>query len=474
MTAQHSASQHPADTGAANVQDVRKVHEDDGSDGNDGNRAGHILHNLMLFGETLRRLGLDFGSGNMLDLVRATESVPIGRKQDFRHAARALLVHRKQDLTLFDDAFQVFWRRPSHGISTRDLRSMGEERRYRNPQVGPPPVADEADSDSGDAISNTPEDQAGVDMSQTYSAREVLREKDFADFSPLEIAQARTMISELSWDLGQRRTRRTQSGDGAALDWRKTFRQNLQYGGELLELSYRQPREKPRPLTLICDVSGSMERYTRMLLHFIHSIAGDLGRVEAFLFATRLTRITRYLNYRSIDQAVNEVSRAVPDWAGGTRIGEAFKTFNYDWARRTLGNGSVVLIISDGWDRGEPELLSREMARLQRSCHRLIWLNPLLGSPRYQPLTQGMQAALPYIDDFLPVHNLNSLASLARHLNSLGPRRTPGSRRIRAAAPTPEPEAQTEPAAPSRRREDMNPALGPTFRHPLWGQIPPA
>lgn len=442
---------------------------DAGGDGGDGsgNGEGHILHNLMLFGETLRRLGLDFGSGNMLDLVRATETIPIGRRQDFRHAARCLLVHRKQDFPLFDDAFQIFWRRPSHGISTRDLRSMGEERRYRNPQVGPPVSGDD---DSGDQVGDLPEGMPGIDMSQTYSAREVLRQKDFADYTPGEIAQARTMMSELSWDLGRRRTRRTQLGDGEALDWRRTFRDNLKYGGELLELSHRQPREKTRPLVLICDVSGSMERYTRLLLHFIHTIAGDLGRVEAFLFATRLTRITRYLNYRSIDQAVNEVSRAVPDWAGGTRIGEAIKSFNYAWARRTLGGGPVVLIISDGWDRGEPELLSREMSRLQRSCHRLIWLNPLLGSPNYQPLTQGIRAALPYVDDFLAVHNLNSLEHLARHLNSLPPRKRPAAafRRVRAV----EDAIETEPVAPARRREDMNPALAPTFRHPLWGQIP--
>lgn len=429
---------------------------------------GHILHNLMLFGETLRRLGLDFGSGNMLDLVRATETIPIGRRQDFRAAARCLLVHRKQDFPLFDDAFQVFWRRPAHGISTRDLRSMGEERRYRNPQVGPPVSADE---EGGDLVGDAPEGMPGIDMSQTYSAREVLRQKDFADYTPGEISQARSMMAELSWDLGRRKTRRSQPGDGDTLDWRRTFRENLKYGGELLELSHRQPREKTRPLVLICDVSGSMERYTRLLLHFIHTIAGDLGRVEAFLFATRLTRITRYLNHRGVDEAVNEVARAVPDWAGGTRIGEAIKSFNYTWARRTLGSGPVVLVISDGWDRGEPELLSREVSRLQRSCHRLIWLNPLLGSPNYQPLTQGIQAALPYVDDFLPVHNLNSLDSLARHLNSLPPRKQPVAayRRSRAGALA----ESTEPAEPARRREDMNPALAPTFRHPLWGQIPP-
>ena len=430
--------------------------------------AGHILPNLLLFGETLRRLGLDFGSGNMLDLVRATETIPIGRKPDFRYAARCLLAHRKQDLPLFDDAFQIFWRRPAHGISTRDLRSMGEERRYRQPRVGPP-ASDE--SDAGDALGRSGEGQAGIDMSRTYSSREVLRQKDFADFTPQEMAQARTLLAELSWDLGRRRSRRTEPGAGRLPDWRRTFRQSLPYGGEPLQLAYRKPREKPRPLVLLCDVSGSMERYTRMLLHFIHSLAGDLGRVEAFLFATRLTRITRCLGYRSIDQAVNEVARAVPDWAGGTRIGAAVKAYNYAWARRTLNSGAVVLIISDGWDRGEPELLSKEMARLQRSCHRLIWLNPLLGSPGYQPLTQGMQAALPYVDDFLPVHNLDSLESLARHLNQLSPRRAPVRRAAGQTRPIESPEPANSPAAtPARPRSEINPALAPTFRHPRWGR----
>jgi len=419
----------------------------------------------MLFGEVLRRLGLDFGSGNMLDLVRATQDIPIGRKQDFQNAARSLLVHRKQDLPLFDDAFKVFWRPPAHGISTQDLRTMGEERRYRTPRVGP------AVSDSAGAEEDAPNSagQPVVDLTRTYSAQEVLRNKDFAEYSPSEMSQAKVLMSGFCWNPGRRRTRRFSAGEGARLDLRRTFRESLKYGGELLELAHLQPKHKPRNLVLICDVSGSMERYTRMLLHFTHAIAGDLGKVEAFLFATRLTRITRHLRYRNIDQAVTEVSRAVPDWAGGTRIGETLKSFNYQWARRVMRGGSVVLIISDGWDRGEPELLSKEMARLQRSCHRLIWLNPLLGSPEYEPLTQGMQAALPYIDDFLPVHNLNSLESLARHLSQLSPHRglSVGRRRARVEEPEPPPVADPIP------RREINPALASTLRHPMWGRNPP-
>jgi uncharacterized protein with von Willebrand factor type A (vWA) domain len=435
----------------------------------DDQETGYILHNLMLFGEVLRRLGLDFGSSNMLDLVRAIQDIPIGRRPDFQQAARCLLVHRKPDLPVFDEAFQAFWRRPARGTSTRDLRSLGEERRYRTPQVVPPPGSDSAAEGAG---SLDPEAQPAIYLSRTYSATEVLREKDFADFTPAEITQAQGMMAALSWDPGRRRTRRKTPGNGAMLDLRATLRRNLKYGGEWLELARRRPKDQPRPLVLICDISGSMERYTRMLLHFIHTIAGEAQRPEAFLFATRLTRITRYLSHRNVNQTVTEVSRAVPDWAGGTRIGEVIKTFNFHWARRVLRSHAVVLIISDGWDRGEPELLSREMARLRRSCRRLIWLNPLLGSPSYEPLTQGMQAALPYVDDFMPVHNLNSLTTLAQHLNQLDRHPAAPSRFNPLAIISPQAETETPISSPPDRR-NINPALNSTFRHPLWGQNTP-
>jgi uncharacterized protein with von Willebrand factor type A (vWA) domain len=426
--------------------------------------GGHILRSLMMFGETLRKVGLDVGSSNMLDLVRSLEHVPIGRKQDFQQAARSILIHRKQDIALFDEAFQVFWRKPSSGETTRDLRSLGEQRRYRNPEVAPPTGGD---SGQGSATEGE-DDESGdrVDLTRTYSAREVLRQKDFSDFGALEIAEAKRVMADLTWDLGNRRTRRTAPGDGYQIDLRRTLRQSLKYGGELLELPRRKRKVKQRPLVLICDVSGSMERYTRMLLHFIHGIARGPQQFEAFLFATRLTRITRYLKYRSIDQAVTEVSHAVPDWAGGTRIGQSLKTFNFQWLRRVKSGGAVVLVISDGWDRGEPELLAQETSRLQRSCHRLIWLNPLLGSATYQPLTRGIQAALPYIDDFLPVNNLNSLDALAQHLSNLDPQRSLGPRY------RPPPPEEPETVAPATERREIDPALGPTFRHPMWGRNP--
>lgn len=432
---------------------------------NDAGPDGHILHSLTLFGEMLRRVGLDIGSGNMLDLVRATDHVSIGKRGEFFQAARSILVHRKQDLPIFDEAFKVFWRKPATSATTMDLRSLGEQRRFRKPQVG---TGRDDESEGTSPIEGEPDDDSvqNVDLSRTYSAMEVLRQKDFSEFTTREMVEAQSMMANLTWDLGQRRTRRLAPGGHGQLDLRRTMRKSLKYGGEFLELATRSLKHKNRSLVLICDVSGSMERYTRMLLQFIHTIAGGFDQLEAFLFATRLTRITRNLKYRSIDQSIDEVSKAVPDWAGGTRIGDAVKTFNYQWLRRVLRGQAVVLIISDGWDRGDPELLARETSRLQRSCHRLIWLNPLLGSPDYQPLTQGMKAALPYVDDFLPVHNLNSLESLAQHLGALGPNRTLGQ----AYRPPAAEELVPEPVVARDRPIDR--LNLPTFQHPMWGKKP--
>ena len=197
------------------------------------------------------------------------------------------------------------------------------------------------------------------------------------------------------------------------------MRKSIQFGGNILEWVRLDPKWKPRPIVVLADVSGSMEKYTEMLLYFLLSLSTNLKFVEAFVFSTQLTRITLHLDVSDIDKSLQDISQSVPDWSGGTRIGEAIKTFNYRWSRRILNHGAIVMVISDGWDRGEPELLTKEIARLQRSCHRLIWLNPLLGIQAYEPLTRGIQAALRFIDDFLPVHNLSSLEKLESHLRTL-------------------------------------------------------
>jgi uncharacterized protein len=380
-----------------------------------------ILHNLLHFGRLLRALGLDVHAGRMLDVAGALEHVDIGRRSDVYFTLRTLLIHRQQDLATFDEAFRVFWRPPPGEWSTVDLRALGEQRRFGAPQVAT------TTSGSGAAGAQSRATPAEAVEAMSYGSQEVLRAKDFGQFTQEELEHARAMIASLTWDPGMRRTRRWAPGRGGVLDLRRVVRRNIRYGGEPLSLPSRDRTLKRRPLVLISDVSGSMERYARMLLHFISSLAagdarpGHRSRVEAFLFATRLTRITPELRVCGAG-AVPGIPRRVPDWGGGTRIGEALRTFNVRWARRVLGHGPVVLLISDGWDRGEPDVLRREMARLQRSCHRLIWLNPLLGAPDYRPLTRGMQAALPFVDDFLPVHNLASLEALAEHLNRL-PRR---------------------------------------------------
>ena len=404
----------------------------------------------------------------MVDAVRVLEDIGMTRRVDVWSALRTLLVHRREDLPLFDEAFEVFWRQRKDRMSSLDLRSMGEQRRYRRVEAGPPPPGRAADG-SGMQEQDPGEQYDRIDLTRTFSAREVLRMKDFAEFTPEEVQEARRLLASLEWNPGLRLTRRQERGKGSKLDVRRTLRYNAQFGGELLYLKTRRRKEKARRLVVICDVSGSMERYTRMLLHFIHSLyAGLESQVEAFLFATRLTHITKQLGRRDIDEAVSEVAKAVPDWSGGTRIGAALREFNFRWARRTLGWGSIVLVVSDGWDRGEPETLSEEMARLQRSSRRLIWLNPLAGAEDYEPLTQGMRAAAPYIDNLLPVHNLAALVDLARHLNGLNSGRAV-RRQTHLEVPDTR-EAVAAEAAPVQRswHRDAN----PSFRHPMWGRGP--
>ncbi len=368
----------------------------------------------------------------------ALEFISIGSRSDFYHAARGLLVHRREDIAIFDEAFEVFWRSRGRKLTSLDLRALGERRRFRRPRFVPPPLVEESMASTSQST-NASDEPPLIQATLTYSEREVLRQKDFSDLTAEELKAVQWLMAEIVWRVRERRTRRRRPGHGRLIDFRRTVRLNLRYGGELLDWAEREPKSKPRPLVIIADVSGSMERYTRLLLLFTYGLAKALEqRVEAFVFSTRLTRITRQLKERNLDRALREVSHTVPDWSGGTRIGEALRTFNFEWGRRVLGSGALTLVISDGWDCGDIGVLREEIARLQRSSRRLIWLNPLLGSPEYQPLTRGIQAALPFIDDFLPVHNLASLEDLAEHLANLTEHR-PERRQvsIRSALPSP-------------------------------------
>jgi uncharacterized protein len=380
---------------------------------------GQLLNHLLAFGRLLHEMGVAVSPGQMLDLIVALEHVPLSKREDFRAACRAVLVRRREDLPLFDAAFEFYWRTISGNDDELELlRSIlpttrMPPRSLRLPQRKPdePPPAEEQKEEE-------------FEFQFTYSPGEQLRRKDFGQFTWEEVQQCKALLQRMQWRIEERPTRRRRAAHhGKTLDLRRSLRRSMAYGGEMLDLAWRETRSEPRPLVVLCDISGSMERYSRILIQFVHTVSSGLRDVETFVFGTRLTRITRQLRHRDIDDAVTEVSKHVLDWSGGTRIGDAVKEFNYRWGRRVLGRGPVVLLISDGWDRGEPEILSREMDRLQRSCHRLIWLNPLLGSPGYEPLTLGMQAALPYVDDFLPVHNLASLEQLGEKLSALSDRR---------------------------------------------------
>lgn len=379
---------------------------------------GHLLRNIVLFGRLLRALGMDVTPTQMLDWVEGLKYVDLRRRQDVKDAARAIFVNHHDFLPLFDKAFDLFWQaRGEKELSELDLSAFVQQlTQARQEETLAPP-------EEGDDGSNGQEkdEEPIIERIYTYSAQEVLRQKDFAEMTVSEVEEIKYLIQHMDWKLEQRRTRRkTPASNGAFIDMRRTLRQNMRYGSEPLQLVWRSRRLKRRPLVVISDISGSMERYSRILLKFIYAISSGLDHVEAFVFSTRLTRITHQLKERDIDMALDQVSQAIPDWAGGTRIGDALKVFNYQWGRRVLGQGAIVLIISDGWDRGDVDLLAHEMRRLQLSCHRLIWLNPLLGMESYEPLTRGIQAALPHIDDFLPVHNLASLEQLGRLLERLG------------------------------------------------------
>jgi uncharacterized protein with von Willebrand factor type A (vWA) domain len=400
----------------------------DGQRANGNGQEAALLHNLLLFSRILHGLGLEVNPGRMIEIQAALAHISIGRKSDFYHTLRTFLVKRKQDLSLFDEAFDLFWRKRFDGTTLLDLDSLlGLENEDQRPQerlVMPPQAAQ--DEEELPKPESDEDWQEVVELTQTYSEREALRHKDFADLTPAELAAIKRMVAEVVWELGRRRTRRYLPGRAGLLDIRRSMRQNLRYGSEILKWSYRTPKIKLRPLVVLADISGSMQQYTRPLLHFLYGLRHGLRqRVEVFVFGTRLTYVTRQLRHKDVDEALREVTGVVQDWSGGTRIGDAVKTFNYQHARRVLRGGPVVLLISDGWDQGDPLLLHHEMARLHLLCHRLIWLNPLLGSQQYQPLTRGMQAALPYIDDFLPVHNLASLEELAHHLRYFDEKRLP-------------------------------------------------
>ena len=378
-----------------------------------------LLPRLGSFARLLHDAGLEAGPRRLTDATRALGFIDLKQQADFRNALRSVFVSRKEDLPTFEAAFDIFWAPPDPRVSAGFIPG-----RSRALPLSPERAKAWANA-LGLNASQMNREQNPTEFparSSGYSAEELLRHKDFEEMSWAETEQVRRLLEQAPWRVAERRTRRLRASRSGRIDLRRSARHAIRSSGELMTLFRRKPRVRRRPLVLICDVSGSMERYSRLLMIFAHAIARRED-LEAFVFSTRLTRITRLLRQRDLDRALDSVSKGVRDFSGGTRIGDALADFNRHWARRVLGHGAVVIIISDGWDRGDPAQLSAELVHLRRSAHRLIWLNPLLGSEGYEPLTRGMAAALPYCDDFLAAHNLEALDDLGKLLAGLDSRK---------------------------------------------------
>jgi len=389
----------------------------------DGDR---LLRQAVIFARTLRTVGLGVDLGAVIDFARALTLVEIGDREQVRSAGAAVFVRRRDEREPYDAAFDRFWRRrgfqlpptewpqPSVDSDAADaeagegegsLDGPGERAVLREGGLSSPGGEDDDDAAPIDGFVIAPD---------AYSASEVLRHREFDRMTSAELHDAERLIDLLVPELEKRRTRRQELHHrGRRVAPRAMLRRNLATGGEALDWVWSRPIRRPRQIVVLCDISGSMERQSRLLLRFIQALAAsNRVRTESFVFGTRLTRVTRVLRDRDRDAALRRVSETVTDWAGGTRIGESFREFNLRWARRVLRSSGVVIVVSDGWDRGDPSLVAAETARLQRNCHRLIWLNPLAGAAGYEPLAAGMRAAYPFIDDFVAAGTLASLERL--------------------------------------------------------------
>jgi len=380
----------------------------------------------MHFARLLRRAGLPVGPAETLAAEQALARVDIGDKTQARTALAAAMIHRHEHQEVFDHAFALFWRDPTQAQQQAAMALMeaGKEKPREKPPAAARRVA-EAMAPAREPRQSPRDEPPQLDAVLTVSDRERLQAMDFEAMSAAEIENAKSEIRRLVLPLDLRRTRRHRPySAGPRIDLRRTLRDSLRHGGEVLSLARTRPITRPPPLVVLCDISGSMARYAQILLHFLHAVTNDRDRVHAFLFGTRLSNITRQLRHRDPEVAFQMVSHVVPDWSGGTRIGEALDAFNRHWARRVLGQGAVVLLITDGLDRDGAKGLAENMDRLHRSCTRLIWLNPLLRWSGFEPRSQGIRAMLPYVDEFRPVHNLASLRALIDLLSEPAPSRS--------------------------------------------------
>ena len=398
---------------------------------------GQLAENVLHFVRVLRTAGLPVGPAKVIDAIAAVEAVGVANRTDFREALAAVLVSRQEHLPIFEQAFDLFWRNPKllekmvAALLPRVYGRTGEQPEVpelpaRLAQAMLPPKAPPARPDE--------EDEVELDAAFTFSAREILQKKDFATMTTDELAQVKAMLARMKLPLPERPQRRTRAApSGPRVDLRATLRGMTGAAGAVAPLAFRARVRRPPPLVVLCDISGSMDRYARMLLHFVHAITNDRHRVHTLVFGTRLTNITRHLKHRDVDVALAKVAASVDDWAGGTRIGACLAEFNRRWSRRVLGQNAVVLLISDGLDAEGGVGLAFEVERLAKSAARLIWLNPLLRYAGFEARPAGIRAILPYVDEFLPVHNVASLREISDALDTRGARAVRHSPRGAAA-----------------------------------------
>jgi len=386
---------------------------------------GTLGANIMHFARLLRRAGLPVGPSETLIAQQAAALIDIGNKAEARVALRTAMIHRHEHAEVFNQAFALFWRDPA---AAEQAAAMAMLESQKEKQIDrPPPAARrvaEAMATKRPPPSKPKDEPPHIDAVLTVSELERLQAMDFEAMSAAQISAAKQEIKRLRLPLDLRRTRRLRPDpQGPAIDLRRTIRDSLRQGGEIFDIARSRQVTRPPPLVVLCDISGSMSRYAQILLHFLHAVTNERDRVHIFLFGTRLSNITRQLRHRDPEVAFQMVSQMVPDWSGGTRIGEALEQFNRSWSRRVLGQGAVVLLITDGLDRDGAHGLAENMDRLHRSCTRLIWLNPLLRWSGFEPKSQGIRAMLPHVDEFRPVHNLASLRTLVDLLSRPAPPR---------------------------------------------------
>lgn len=389
--------------------------------------AGSLAETVLRFGRALRRAGLSVGPAAIVDALAALEAVGLTTRADFYWTLHAVFVTRREDRDVFRETFDLFFRRPGRVEALIALRSpVAPARPAERPRPG---AARAREAVLSDAKPRAPEPGTGIDARLSLSGREVLRRKDFAQMSAAELAEAKAALARLAMPDDRVATRRRVAARRGRIDPRRTLRTSLRLGGGILVPVLRAPASIAPPIVALCDISGSMSEYSRLLLHFLHALSAR-RRVTAFLFGTRLTNVTRPLRLKDPDAALDACSGAVADWAGGTRIGAALHAFNRDWSRRVLGQRATVLLITDGLERPAAEEsrqdslaeLAAETARLRRSCRKLVWLNPLLRFDGFEPKAGGIRAMLPHVDEFRPIHSLAAVADLAAALSADAPR----------------------------------------------------